>query len=106
MKSGFAKLSDFYKYERFAKMLCEVTKYNSRRWEDLFALGAFASGGLAETGGRALGFGVGMEFTPSVLAALGVEVVATDQAESAGWGLNRDHMTTKAGLRYERLVSA
>jgi SAM-dependent methyltransferase len=106
MMSGFCKMSDFYKYQKYCKTLFEVTKYNRKSWEYLFALEAFSTGKRAKPGGRALGFGVGVEIVPSVLAALGVEVVATDQAESAGWELNREYLTTKADLHHSRFVSA
>ena len=91
-------------------------QYNRKLWEWAFILEAAQGAGLLEAGKRALGFGVGSEPMPAVLAAHGVEVLATDQGWEAGadWatfnelmgpdltGLSRPHIVDN--LELARLV--
>lgn len=52
--------------------------YHRKVWEDAFLLQALWEAGMLAPGRRALGFGVGQEAIPALLAAEGVAVVATD----------------------------
>jgi hypothetical protein len=55
-----------------------------RLWESVFVIAVLATEGLIAPGRRGLGFGVGRERVPAVLASRGVEVVATAAPDSAG----------------------
>lgn len=55
-----------------------VPFYHRKLWEDAFVLQALWEAGMLAPGRRALGFAVGREPLPAVLASRGVEVLATD----------------------------
>ncbi len=71
--------------------------YHRKVWEDCFALQAISEAGLMRPGVRALAFGAGEEPLASLLAARGVDVLATDLAadasEAAGWIQTGQHAT-------------
>ena len=52
--------------------------YHRKLWEDCFVLQVLWEAGMLAPGRRALGFAVGREALPAILAAHGVEVLATD----------------------------
>ncbi|UFN49024.1 class I SAM-dependent methyltransferase [Roseomonas sp. OT10] len=52
--------------------------YHRKVWEDCFVLQALWEAGMLAPGRRGLGFAVGAEPLPAVMAAAGVEVLATD----------------------------
>jgi hypothetical protein len=54
--------------------------YHRKLWEDCFILQVLWEAGMLEPGRRALGFAVGREPLPAILASRGVEVLATDIA--------------------------
>lgn len=54
--------------------------YHRKLWEDCFILQVLWEAGMLQPGRRALGFAVGQEPLPAVLASRGVEVLATDIA--------------------------
>jgi hypothetical protein len=54
--------------------------YHRKVWETAYVLQAIWESGLASPGRSALGFAVGQEPIPAVLAALGMDVLATDLA--------------------------
>lgn len=64
-------------------------RYHNKAWQNAIILQALDERGYIKPGNRALGFGVGMERVPSALAALGLQVTATDQdfksGEKGGW---------------------
>src|SRR5262249_3893247 len=78
-------------------------------WEFCYILRAAEQHGLLKPGRSALGFGVGREPIPAVLAAVGLSVLATDldqDAEgSAGWAASGQHMSGLASLSRPDLVS-
>jgi hypothetical protein len=89
--------------------------YHRKLWEWCYTLEALKHGDLLRPGVRTLGFGVGTEPLPAVLAAYGVEVVATDQpSDDAGqWAETNQHAASLAALvrddlcarrEFERLV--
>lgn len=69
--------------------------YHRKVWEDCFALQAVWEACLMREGTSALVFGAGEEPLPSLLAARGVDVLATDLAadapEAAGWIATGQH---------------
>jgi hypothetical protein len=62
-------------------------------WEWLFITQALAERGVLREGSRGLGFGVGQEPLVAMFAAMGCEIVATDQTEAGaaagGWADDR-----------------
>ncbi|NOG72849.1 cyclopropane-fatty-acyl-phospholipid synthase family protein [Roseicella sp. DB1501] len=54
--------------------------YHRKLWEDCYILQVLWEAGLLQPGRRALGFAVGEEPLPAILASHGVEVLATDIA--------------------------
>jgi hypothetical protein len=61
-----------------------------KHWEFAYVLSVMKQGGVLEAGKRALGFGVGKEPTPSLLARLGLEVVASDAPPDVVAGVDRE----------------
>lgn len=62
----------------WAHRLRSAPFYHRKLWEDCFVLQALWEAGMLAPGRRGLGFGVGHEVLPSVLAAHGVRATATD----------------------------
>jgi SAM-dependent methyltransferase len=92
--------------------------YHRKLWEDCFILQVLWEAGLLKPGGRALGFAVGQEPLPAILASRGVEVLATDiaaeDARAQDWiatgqhgastdKLFRPHLSDRAS--FDRLVA-
>jgi SAM-dependent methyltransferase len=79
----------------WARQLRSEVLYHRKLWEDCYALQAIWEAGHLQPGRRALGFGVGMETLPSVLAAHGVRVTATDlpatDARAEVWAGTKEH---------------
>ena len=67
--------------EWFALVSDGGMEFHRKPWEYAFVLERARRGGVLEPGRRALGFGVGREPIPAVLAARGLQVLATDQAD-------------------------
>jgi SAM-dependent methyltransferase len=69
--------------------------YHRKLWEDCYALQAIWEAGHLQPGRRALGFGVGVEKLPSLLAAHGMQVTATDlaveDARAEVWAGTNEH---------------
>ena len=91
--------------------------YHRKLWEDAFICQALWEARLLEPGRRAIGFAVGREPLPAILASRGVAVLATDLAaedsRAQDWirtgqhgtgidALHRPHLQDRAG--FDRLV--
>jgi hypothetical protein len=78
-------------------------------WEFCYILRAAEQHGLLEQGRRAVGFGVGREPIPAVLASRGLSVLATDLDASAdaseAWAAGGQHMSGLAALSHPEVVS-
>ena len=76
--------------------------YHRKLWEDCFVLQALWEAGMLAPGRRALGFAVGREALPAILAAQGVAVVATDldgsDARARDWIETGQHGSATEGL--------
>lgn len=90
--------------------------FHRKLWEWCYTLEALDRADMLRPGRRALGFGVGTEALPAVLASRGVEVVATDQpSDQAGlWATSSQHAASLEALirddlcdraEFDRLVS-
>jgi SAM-dependent methyltransferase len=62
----------------WSRILGTPPVYHRKLWEDCFVLQSLWEAGMLAPGRRALGFAVGREALPAILAAHGVSVVATD----------------------------
>lgn len=69
--------------------------YHRKLWEDCFILQALWEAGMLEAGRRGLGFAVGQEQLPSLFAARGLEITATDldakDRRAHGWAATGQH---------------
>jgi hypothetical protein len=81
-------------------------EYHRKPWEYAFVLDRAERAGVLRPGARAVGFGVGTEPVPAVLASHGVDILATDLApEDAGhWAESNQHADGVASLSFPRIV--
>lgn len=101
-------------YERWTTKLgfpLEVSPENPqgyrKNWEYCAILEAIDNRGLLQPGKKGLGFAVGREPIPSVLASYGVEVLATDlmsERVEPGWVETGQHADTLDALYHPALV--
>lgn len=95
-------------YRRWCERLKLQPFHNRKVWEFCYILQALEQAGLLASGYRGLGFGVGKEPLPSVMAATGCQVLATDlddeQAKSAGWKETDAHAGALDDLLWPELV--
>ena len=102
-------------FERFQRMLfpdqalATVAMPHRKVWESVYVLRAAEQHGILELGRRAVGFGVGQEPIPAVLAQAGLAVLATDldvtEAASAGWAAAAQHMSNLSSLSRPDIVA-
>ena len=86
IRSQALKFEDFSTpwYKRWAKELKQTSKdvsnpVHNKHWQNAAIIQALYERGYVAEGRTAVGFGVGMERVPSLLAKYGVRVTATDQ---------------------------
>ena len=81
-------------------------EYHRKPWEYVFVLDRAERAGVLRPGATAVGFGVGTEPTPAVLASRGVDILATDLApEAAGhWAESNEHAQGVASLSNPKIV--
>ncbi len=95
-------------YRRWCERLKLQPFHNRKVWEFCYILQALEQRGLLNQGYRGLGFGVGKEPLPSVMAASGCQVVATDlddeHAKTAGWKETNAHAEALDDLLWPELV--
>jgi SAM-dependent methyltransferase len=74
--------------------------YHRKLWEDCFVLQALWEAGMLEPGRRGLGFAVGQEQLPSLFAARGLDITATDldpaDRRARGWLASGQHSAATA----------
>lgn len=81
-------------YARWTTRLGSHPQYNRKQWEHIAIAEAVQALGIARPGSRGLGFGVGQEPMPALLAGLGCTLLATDlPAEDGadGWARSGQH---------------
>ena len=90
-------------YAHWTSAMGEAPRRHRKQWEFVFVLQTLARHGMLGAGCRGLGFGVGHEPLPAVMAAAGVDVVATDLApdapDAADWRETGQHMEGLEQLR-------
>src|SRR5579863_176720 len=102
--------------EQFAEPLflqwCEAIRIrpvkHRKHWEFAWVLAAIKAAGLLQPGRRGVGFGVGREPLVSVMAALGLQVTATDISaalpEAATWVEAQQHAADLVDLHHAHLI--
>jgi len=84
-------------YDRWLEEIKEGNHHNRQQWEYVFILQALKENGMLQAGKRGLGFGVGSEPIPAVLAKYGVELTATEinieKKNDRGWIKGRNVAT-------------
>lgn len=90
-RSELCKSVDFQSdwYRKWSTEIHEESRLHRKQWEYNYILQALYERGCFEKGKRGLGFAVGTEPLPAVMASYGCEVVATDldyaTGRSLGW---------------------
>lgn len=105
-------------YAHWCAQVREEPRAHRKQWEYCYILQVLARAGQITPGQRGLGFGVGEEPLTALLAANGVDVVATDLEPAAarrkGWVKTDQHARSKESLnqrdicdpaQFDRLVS-
>ncbi|GGC30769.1 hypothetical protein GCM10011504_06210 [Siccirubricoccus deserti] len=86
----------------WCRLLGTPPVYHRKLWENCFILQALWEAGMLAPGRRALGFAVGRESLPAILAAHGVAVVATDldggDARARDWIATGQHGSAAEAL--------
>jgi 2-polyprenyl-3-methyl-5-hydroxy-6-metoxy-1,4-benzoquinol methylase len=92
--------------EWFATVTDGGMEYHRKPWEYAFVLERARQASTLTAGRRALGFGVGREPIPAVLASFGVDVLATDQAEGTAdhWVESGEHAADLRSLSRPSVV--
>ena len=79
-------------------------------WEYVYVLRAAEQHGLLRNGLRAIGFGVGHDPIPAVLAAQGLSVLATDrdaaEGDSGAWAATGQHLSSLRAISKPEIVPA
>lgn len=82
--------------------------HHRKVWEFCYILAVLDAQGVLKPGARALGFGVGQEPVPALLAKRGLTVVATDAPPEAGdakkWAASGQHASTLEALHVPNIV--
>ena len=85
--------SDIYKY--WCEKIHETPRYHRKQWEYVYVLQALQQLNKLREGSRGLGFGVGTEPLPALMASMGCTVVATDMApelaSDIGWTQSNEY---------------
>jgi SAM-dependent methyltransferase len=96
-------------YQRWCGILQETPSFRRKQWEYVYILAAIEQAGLWNAGKSALGFGVGQEKIPALLASKNIQVLATDQSLStgkqSGWVDYQQHASGITTLSHPDIIS-
>lgn len=104
--------AQFYtkEYEYWCQHMCQKPLLHRKQWEFCYILQVLSTNSMMQPGKKALGFGVGQEPIPSVLARYGCDVLATDlqleQAKSTGWIETNQHLNNLKDLHMPGICNA
>lgn len=84
--SSLCKQADFLTdhHRKWCALIKETPRFHRKQWEFVYILESLKQQGVISEGKRGLGFAVGTEPIPAVLASLGCTIVATDITPDAG----------------------
>lgn len=94
-------------YKRICALFQVEPRMRRKQWEFVYIYRAIEAAGVNVKGSRGLGFGVGKEKLPSLLAADGCAITATDlpaDHENTDWVGGPQHAQTVEALRWPDLV--
>jgi SAM-dependent methyltransferase len=90
-------------YNEWLTRLNAAFHRHRKQWEFVYILQALSHYGALRPGSRGVGFGVGIEPLPAVMASLGCKVVGTDldaeDSRSADWSATQQHGSHVSNLR-------
>lgn len=96
-------------YVAWCDAIQEAPRHHRKQWEFCWILAAMERAGVLRPGKRAPGFGTGREPLPSVLAARGLEVTATDAPPevlgSDAWASTAQYAEGLMALHHRRIVA-
>lgn len=92
-RSELCKAKDFQQewYHQWCEVLGEQPNFHRKQWEYVYLLQALYERGCLKEGKRGIGFAVGTEPIPSVLARYGCDVLATDIYPETGAAMGWDN---------------
>jgi hypothetical protein len=94
-------------YSAWCEKMRDPPRHHRKQWEFVYILQALHVRGMLKPGRSGLGFGVGREPLPAVMASFGVKVHATDlplaKAKSKGWVDSNQHSAVLADLNERRI---
>jgi hypothetical protein len=95
-------------YAAWCSTFVEAPRPHRKQWEFCWILAAMRAADVIRPGARALGFGTGREPIPAMLAAHGVEVLATDApadlVQDQGWHSTGQHSAELMQLHHPRIL--
>jgi hypothetical protein len=95
-------------FARWCRELDLVPRHHRKMWEFCYILAVLESVGALKPGARALGFGVGREPVPALLAKHGMSVVATDAPSNAAhtsqWAATKQHATALEAISHPAIL--
>lgn len=96
-------------YERWIKEMRFKPQRHRKQWEFVYILQALYRYGMLRPGARGIGFGVGVERLPAVMAARGCSILATDLSvidpRSQEWSKTAEHATSIETLRFPKICA-
>jgi len=94
-------------YAFWCEKIGERPRFHRKQWEYCYILQALATNGVLAPESRGIGYGVGKEPLPAVMASYGCHVLATDQdaeaASTTGWTDTSQYSLTKNELNSRNL---
>jgi SAM-dependent methyltransferase len=97
-------------YTYWCQQLREKPRLHRKQWEFVFITHALYERGYLQAPNKGLGFGVGKEPLPSLFAALGCKITATDVAttiaQELGWATSDQHAASCADLNQRKLCNS
>lgn len=95
-------------YARWLGAMKRPLHRHRKQWEFIYILQALEYYGALKPKSRGLGFGVGEEPLPAIMASMGCYVTATDlpseDARASVWGGTSEHAASLAGVRQPEII--
>lgn len=96
-------------YSRWAAELKVKPARHRKQWEFVYILQSLWRYGMLRPGARGLGFGIGIERLPAVMASHGCSVIATDlpvdDPRVGGWSGTNEHASSIESLRFPKICA-
>jgi SAM-dependent methyltransferase len=91
-------------YQTWCRRLKDQPRFHRKQWEHVYILQALDKAQMLQPGKRGVGFGIGREAIPDLMASLGVSALVTDldleRAQQSGWAGTHQHSNKSADLRF------